>query len=203
MKIGIDINDVLRDFIGQLDYTYTRYKIGEDADVESTPVDSFDLLAHFPFAGGIDALNKFMFEEAALEIFGHADQLHDNLINRLNLFNMETVDDGVHELCIVSREAVNSIPATFFFLSKTGCRIQNIRFVTRYEEMWNNVDVLITANPLLLENKPSGKISIKIKAPYNTNVKGDYEFETLFDLMNNHRIMSDINKIEDINYETV
>lgn len=196
MKIGIDINEVLRDFIGQFDYVYSKYKIPENADVEQTPVDSFDLLKHFPFAGGIDEMNKFMYEEAALEIFGHADELYDNLINRLNLYNMEIIDDEEHELRLVSKEAVNSIPATYFFLSKTGCRISNIRFKTKYEELWNDVDVLITANPLLIENKPSNKVVIKIKSVYNQNVKCNYEFDSLFDFMDDNEILNKINNIK-------
>jgi hypothetical protein len=203
MKIGIDLNEVLRDFIGQIEYTYEKYKVPENADVEMTPVDSFDLLKHFPFEGGIDELNKFMYEEAALEIFGHADELHDNLINRLNMYNMDIVDDEEHEIILVSREAINSIPATFFFLSKTGCRLSNIKFYTRFQEMWDDIDVLITANPLLIENKPENRVAIKINAPYNKNVNGDYEFDTLLEFMNDHKILSDIGNITDVNYEEI
>lgn len=199
MIIGIDINEVLRDFIGQLDYTYDKYKIPEGADVDRTPVNSFNLLEHFPFIG-IDELNKFLYEEAALEIFGHADELHDNLINRLNIFNMDIVDDDEHEIWLVSREAINSIPATYFFLSKTGCRISKIRFYTKYENLWDNVDVLITANPLLIENKPDEKIVIKIKSVYNENINGDFEFNTLIDFMNDDEIFEEMNNIKNINY---
>lgn len=203
MKIGIDINEVIRDFIGQLEYTYNKYIEGEKIDIEENPVDSFDLLKHFPVDGNIDTLNKFMYEEAALEIFGHADELHDNTVNRLNQFHMGIVDDEEHEICLVSREAINSIPATHFFLSKTGCRVQNIKFVTKYKQMWEGLDVLVTANPLLIESKPNGKTVIKIKSTYNEHVQGDYEFETLKDFMTDIKILDDINNIKDINYEEV
>lgn len=201
MKIAIDLNEVLRDFVGQIEYTYNKYKIGPEIDIEENPVTDFNLLNHFPFTGGTDEMNKFLYEEAALEIFGHADELHDNLINRLNMYNMDTVDDGEHEICLVSREAINSIPATYFFLSKTLCKISNIKFYTKYENMWDDADILITANPLLIDNKPSGKIAIKIKSSYNENSNGDFEFETLMDFMNDHKILNDINNITDINYE--
>lgn len=202
-KIAIDLNEVLRDFVGQIEYTYNKYKIGEEVDIEKNPITEFDLLKYFPMSGGIDELNKFMYEEAALEIFGHADELYDNLINRLNMYNMDIVDDEEHEIWLISREAINSIPATHFFLSKTGCRIQNIKFVTKYEKMWDDFDILITANPLLIENKPTGKKVIKIKSSYNGNVVGDYEFDTLLDFMNDHKILENINNITDINYEKV
>lgn len=200
MVIGIDLNEVLRDFIGQVEYTYEKYKTPENG-YEVGDVDSFELIKHFPFKGGVDEMNKFIYEEAALEIFGHADELHDNLINRLNIYNMDIVDDEEHELCLVSREAINSIPATYFFLSKTGCKITNLKFHTKYIDIWKGIDVLITANPLLIENKPNGKIVVKIESCYNKDTKGDYEFETLMDFMNDHKILKNINNITDINYE--
>jgi hypothetical protein len=67
-----------------------------------------------------------------------------------------------------------------FFLSKTGCKIENIRFVTDYAKKWDGIDVLITANPKALESKPEGKISIKVNASYNKkNVSADYEIDSL------------------------
>jgi hypothetical protein len=60
---------------------------------------------------------------------------------------------------------LKSNPSTFFFLSKTGCKIENIRFVTDYAKKWDGIDVLIT-NPKALESKPEGKISIKVNASY-------------------------------------
>jgi len=88
---------------------------------------------------------------------------------------MEMKDDGEHEVELISREANKAIPSTYFFLSKTGCRADNVRFVTAYEDKWDGVDVLITANPQTLESKPSGKISVKVKASYNQDVPADYE----------------------------
>jgi hypothetical protein len=73
---------------------------------------------------------------------------------------------------------LKSNPSTFFFLSKTGCKIENIRFVTDYAKKWDGIDVLITANPKALESKPEGKISIKVNASYNKNVS-DYEIDSL------------------------
>jgi hypothetical protein len=70
----------------------------------------------------------FLYTEASLEIFGHADQLSDGLINHFNIFLGE-IKDEEHQI-EVSREVEKQ--STFFFLSKTGCKIENIRFVTDY-----------------------------------------------------------------------
>jgi hypothetical protein len=197
-KIGITLNDVLREFTAQFEYVYDKYfpKYSESGkqiqlNLRENPVTSFNLIEHFPFKN-VDEMNEFLHREAALEIFGHADQMHPNLMNQLNNFIMELNDDTEHKIEIVSREAINSIPATYFFLSKTLCRAEQIRFVTKYEDKWNGVDVLITANPRVLESKPQGKVSVKVKTTYNTDVQADYEIETVLDFIKDETLRNKI-----------
>lgn len=180
MKIGISINEVLRDFIGQFAYTYDKYIAA--TDITDKDITSFNLIDFFKF-DSVDQLNSFLYLEAPLEIFGHADQMSDGLINHFNEFLLDMEYDGEHEIELVSREVNKAIPSTLFFLSKTGCRATNIRFVKNYENEWDGVEVLITANPKALESKPSGKISVKVKTNYNTDVKADYEIDSILNFM--------------------
>ena len=114
MKIGISINEVLRDFIGQLTYTYEKY-IG-DIDISEGDVTNFNLIEFFEFED-INKLNSFLYLESPLEIFGHADQMSDGLMNHFNNFIMDMIDDEEHDVELVSREIDKSIPSTYFFLS--------------------------------------------------------------------------------------
>ena len=191
MKIAISLNEVLRDFIGQFAYTYNKYVAETDITVKD--VTSFDLMEFFKFEN-IDKFNSFLYLEAPLEIFGHADQLHDGIINRFNEFLIDIEYEGEHEIELVSREVNKAIPSTFFFLSKTGARPTNIRFVKKYEQKWNNVDVLITANPKALEAKPAGKISVKVKTNYNTDAKADYEIDSILDFFKDEELRNKILK---------
>jgi hypothetical protein len=200
MKIGISINEVLRDFIGQLTYTYNKYI--NEINIKEGEVTNFNLLEFFPFKN-IDELNKFLYLEAPLEIFGHADQISDGLMNHFNQFLMDIQDDGEHEIELLSKEANKSIPATFFFLSKTGCRIENIRFVKNATKEWDGLDVLITANPDALMNKPSGKISIKINASYNKDVKADLEIDSILDFMKDENLRNKILNTKITTYEEI
>lgn len=200
MKIGIDINEVLRDFIGQLAYTYEKY-IGE-VDIDKNPVDSFDLINHFKFKT-IDEMNKFLYLEASLEIFGHADQLHENLMNQFNMFLMDTKDEEEHEIIITSKEVAKSIPSTYFFLSKLGCRSEQINFVQNYEDIWDNVDLLITANPRALETKPNDKISIKINSSYNKESKSDFELDSILEFIKDNELRDKILNTKITTYEEI
>ncbi len=188
-RIGITLNEVLRDFIGQLAYTYEKY-IGE-FDITQEEISSFNLIEYFKF-DTIDKMNKFIYDEAALEIFGHADQLHDNIMNSFNNLIMDIEDEEEHEIEIVSREIIKSIPATFFFLSKLSCKIKNIRFVKNYEDYWDGVDVLITANPKALESKPENKVSVKINTSYNDSNSSDFTLDSILEFIKDEELRDNI-----------
>jgi hypothetical protein len=200
MKIGISLNEVLRDFIGQLTYTYNKYI--EEINIKEGDVTNFNLIEFFKFKS-IEDLNKFLYLEAPLEIFGHADQMSDGLMNHFNQFLMDTEDDGEHEIELVSKEANKSIPSTFFFLSKTGCRIDKIRFIKDSKKEWDGVDVLITANPDALNNKPSGKIGIKIKTSYNQDVKTDLELDSILEFFKDENLRNKILNTKITTYEEI
>jgi 5'(3')-deoxyribonucleotidase len=189
MKIAISINEVLRSFIPQFIYTYNKYV--SDLDIDETEVTNFELIEFFKFPD-INKLNLFLYSEAPLEIFGHADQMSDGLMNHFNNFIMDVIDDGEHSVELVSREVDKSIPATFFFLSKTNCRIPNLRFVKLNIDEWGDSDVLITANPIALEAKQSGKISVKVKTPYNESASADYEINSILDFINDSELRNRI-----------
>ena len=188
MKIGISLNEVLRSHIEQFHYVYEKYK-GE-VEFDFMDVDSFDLTKHYDFSD-ISELNDFLYRQCSLEVFGHADQMKKNIFIKLNNFIMDIEDEGEHEIYIISREFNVSIPATLFFLSKMLCKARNIHFVQEYEEKWEGMDVLITANPITLAAKPENKIAIKIKAPYNENSYGDYTVEDVEDILD----AEELNKI--------
>lgn len=190
MKIGITLNEVLRDFTGQLSYVYSKYI--EEHDIEKNPVTDWDLIKSFEFKD-THALNTFIYTEAAMEIFAHADQLHNNVVTKLNLF-ISNMNDEEHEVHLISREGDKARSATLFFLSKLGFTGDNLKFVLDTSKKWDDMDVLITANPKALDTKPEGKVSVKIKSTYNDDSEADFEYDTIIDLFNNEEEF--LNKIE-------
>lgn len=207
MKIAISINEVLRDYIGQFIYTYEKYivpdleKDGKKvSEVNIEDVTSFNLMDHFEFED-INKLNTFLYKEAPLEIFGHADLMSDGLMIHFNRFLSDIKDDEEHEIELVSREVDKSIPSTFFFLSKTACMIDKIRFVKHHEDEWGDADVLITANPTSLSSKPNGRTSIKINTSYNHNVNSDYEINSILEFINDEELRNKILNTKITTYE--
>ena len=199
-RLGIDLNEVVRNYLNQFEYVYNKYKPnGIEINIEEEPPTTYDLANYFPFSGGTTEMLKFLYEESALEVFGHAGEMRRNIMNALNTYYMELNDYSEHKMMIVSREAARSIPATYFFLSKTGCMIGDVHFVTKYANEWDEVDILVTACPRVLDCKPKDKIAIKIKAPYNLASKADYEYDTIFDFIADKKVQ---NKLLELNKPT-
>jgi hypothetical protein len=175
MKIGITLNEVLRAHREQFHYVCQKYgKAKKGLKLED--ITSFDPLQDYDFANKSE-LNHFLYKNCSLEVFGHADQVKENLFVKFNNFVMDIEDEEEHELFIVSRENNASIPATLFFLSKVLSKVRNIKFVKEYEDVWDGMDVIISANPTTIESKPEGKILIKINQPYNKHLNGDYNVD--------------------------
>jgi hypothetical protein len=206
-KIGIEINGVLRDTIGKFTQLYEKHLIDKSENDLSNPtyiidlsgntevvlldepfkyeilsdVTSLDLITHFSFPSK-DELYSFMYEEYTMELFGHApstEMLSFNILNDV-YYNLR----DKYELMIVSDEIGRSKPSSLFFLSKFGCLLEKIIFYSEVTKnyMWNDVDILLTANPDLLLNKPDNKIVIKFITEYNKHIKSEYEIMSLSDL---------------------
>lgn len=193
MKIGIALDGVVRDFMGQLEKIYDKYhpQENEDGEKEKRKITSFNLLEYFNFSGGTQELNEFLYVDSALEIFGHAGESKLNAIQHLNQLHNLIEDEG-HIPIIISKELNNSKPSTLFFLSKLSTKVNTIQFVRDYDKKWDHVDVLITSNPFTLESKPQGKISIKVINDYNKNCESDYTIIDLKEMLDDRTILEKI-----------
>ena len=202
MKIGIEINGVLRDTIGKFTQLYEKHMIEEkDSDSKTFDIDmsgnteelvsaeefeykilsdvtSLDLMEHFRF-NDENELYSFMYEDFVMQIFGHAGSTETFTFNDLNDIYIKYRDTD--ELLIVSDEIGKSKPSSLFFLSKFGCLLEKIKFYSNstLNSVWDEVDVLLTSNPNLMVNIPKDKTVVKYKTNYNKDINCDYEIETL------------------------
>lgn len=203
-RIGIEVNGVLRDTIEKFTQIYQKnlidnnqnefvgqtFKIDisgnteEITKVEShnyeilSDVSSLDLTSHFSFKNQ-DELYSFMYEDYTMELFGHAPSTELNTFNLLNEIYYDLRND--YDLTILSDEIGKSKPATLFFLSKFGCLLEKIVFYSESTKniIWDEIDILLTANPVLLLTKPVDKILIKFNTEYNKHIDSEYEINSL------------------------
>jgi hypothetical protein len=129
-------------------------------------------------------VEDFVYDKCCLEIFGYANESIDGAVQSINELELHLKMIGKeHEIIITSREAGRSVPATLFFLSKTGCMIQDIKFTMGTTDCWQFVDVMITDHPEILNSKPEGKKVIKIEKPFNQEISADYTIRSVKELV--------------------
>jgi hypothetical protein len=190
MRIGIEINGVLRNTLVKIEQTYQKFLIDKTDGIEDEdsfeykmtyPINSLTLNEHFLFPDD-DELYSFLYEEFAMEIFGHAQSSEYNTFIDLNEIYISLRDN--HDLLIVSDEIGKSKPASLFFLSKFGCQLEKVKFYSNstINSMWDEIDILLTSNPALLLEYPSDKILIKYETEYNENINTIHSIKSIKEL---------------------
>jgi hypothetical protein len=184
MRIAIDIDGVLRDTFTKIEQIYQKYFIDElelvDDDFKYeiiTPYDTPEYSNHFKFKTDEEYLS-FMYEEFAMEIFGHSPSTEMSTFYDLNDLIVKYKDNV--KFLLISKQVSKTKPATLFFVSKFGCEIEKIVFYNQLtkDDVWNEFDVLITANPDLLLQKDN-KTLIKYETSYNLKIESDITISDL------------------------
>lgn len=190
MRIGVEINGVLRDTLKKIQQEYEKWYIDNPFKEETefkyeviSDLTTLNIREHLSFPTDDDVYD-FLYKEHTMEIFGHSGSVEMSSTNDLNDFYLDVRDS--HDILIVSDEIGKSKPASLFFLSKFGCLVENYKFYSEItiNSMWNSIDILLTANPNLLLNHPTNKQVIKFNTTYNSSVKVDYEISSMKELKN-------------------
>jgi hypothetical protein len=189
MKIGIEINGVLRDTISKFKSVYDKFLIQPNDGIEEDekqfeysivePIDSLDLFNHFIFPSK-EEMFSFMFEDCPMEIFGHSPSSEMMTFPDLNEIYIKHRDKI--EFTIISDEISKSKPATLFFLSKFSCQFERIVFYNEItkNQILNDFDLIVTSNPDILINY-NNKV-IKYKTLYNEKINSSKTIEKIKEL---------------------
>lgn len=194
MKIAIDLNDVIRGFSKNFEKYYCKdRKLPENDDIV---FHTNNMREMFDFSDD-EEYQRFLYEDYPLEIFGLCPTVTKNLAADFNNWLINVVenldiDDDIEFIIVSPMEYGVSIQSTFFFLSKIGCRLREVFLPKDSSKIWDKCDVLITANPKLLDNKPEDKKTVKIEMPYNKDNIADFTFESMADFI------SDENNIKEL-----
>ena len=192
MKICFTLDDVIRAKTQQTGKMYQKY-INPEIKLEEMDLENQTLSEALGF-DSITEYRKFLYEDYAFEIFAEAPVVERMLDKKLNLWHIDVshrdFTKPVEVMLANPREFNASIGFTYFFLSQIGTRIREVFFPLDYVEIWNKCDVLVTADPYLLEAKPDDKIAIKIETDYNKNSESDYTYSSLSAFLDDKEIFA-------------
>ena len=185
MRIGIELNGVLRDTLKKIQQEYEKWYVentlNEDEEFQYEVISdltSLNISDHLKFKDK-DELYDFLYKEHTMEIFGHAGSVEISGMMDFNEFYLDMRDN--HDILIVSDEIGKSKPASLFFISKFGCLVESVKFYSEstINSLWDSVDILLTANPKLLLNHPENKTVIKFDSVYNSDIKTEHSISSI------------------------
>lgn len=181
MKIAIDLNDVVRDYSKNF-AKYFHENYDHSFDFNDFEIWTNDMKVLFPFKSD-ESYERFVYQDYSYELFSCCPTTYPSLTADFNHWidndvkNVDT-DDKIELMIVSTMEYGLSIPSTYVFLGKLGIKVREIYLPSDSSEIWNRCDVLVTANPKMLDSKPEGKITVKIDAEYNSESEGDFEFKS-------------------------
>ena len=192
MKIAITLDDVIRNKSKQILKIYQKY-VNPDFDVDAVELTTNNFQEILGFETKQE-YQKFLYEDYVFEIFAEAEAVEKMLDKKLNLWLLslgdEEVDEPIEVILTNPFEFNASIGFTHFFLSKMATRVRETFFPLDSSTTWDRCDVLITAEPKLIKEKPEGKVVIKIETDYNKDLDADYTYKSLSDFIEDGEIIS-------------
>lgn len=198
MKICFTLDDVIRAKTVQIGKIYKR-NINGDIDLDALDFSTNDYQEIFSFKTKAD-WQKFLYSDYAYEIFGEAPVTTKGVDKEFNLWliGLQDIDEEIEVSLANPFEFNASIGFTCFFLSKIASRVRELYFPVDSSEIWDKCDVLVTADPKLIEEKPEGKICVKINMPYNKDLEADYSFDSLSDALKENNMLKKL--IDNVEY---
>ena len=201
MKIGIELNNIVRDLNKQI-IKYYKKDINQSFDDKNVNYNVTNIIDSIDFKSK-KAKFEYMYVDYPYEIFGCATTTHRNLAVTINnwLISLGNKEDDKYDVKLFSlKEEALSIQSTYYFLSKIGCRVREMFFPKDGVEMWNKCDVIITLNERIIDNKPEGKVVVLINKDDNKNLQGkvDLHYDSLFDLISDTEFINKVKQIEGV-----
>ena len=171
MRIGIDCDGVLRDFISDLKVKIKKTH-PEHADKILTP-ETWNWEDWLPFWTE-DETEKFVFEDHYVELFGPEANVIPSSLEDWGKLKTWAKETG-HTLCLVSAQRDNCKDITREFLDKNGFDFDEYHFT---HDKWSiDVDVLVDDSPSKLkkfkDRSVANGLPICMKRTWNTELHSE------------------------------
>lgn len=189
MEIFISIDGVLRNTIQKFDYHYFDYYLNSELEEgqenfeygREGNVQNDNLLEYYKFQSK-EEFENFLFIDFPIEIFGHAIQSYQGVINDLNNLMYENKN---HNFTLVGLDELGKAkPASLFFLSRHGCLSSNIKFISSEDikKEWKKCDLWITDNKKIIDGCPRNKRVVKFNTQYNEYFTNELQIDKLVEI---------------------
>lgn len=197
--IGIELNHVVRNINKQI---LRYYQKGVDPSLDIDDLDDrTDVFEKYAKFDSKMAKYNFTYIDYPYELFGCAPTMEKGLSAKITMWLSEITnieDDEVRVIFYSMNEEELTIQSTYFFLSKIGTRVRKVIFPRKVSEVWDECDVVVTANPALFEDDSDNKGKIVL---INRDFNEKYKEKAFLNYDNLSEIIDDNDFFKKIGFE--
>ena len=201
IRIGIELNNVIRNVNKQI-LKYYQKDIKPELDIDD--IDEKDNPFKYCAFNSPTEKSEFIYIDYPYEIFGCAKTMSKELPTLMNNWLSELTnyeEDDVEISFFSLNEESLTIQSSYFFLSKIGTRVRKIVFPREVSDLWDNYDVIITANPEVLNyfDKFGDGYTyiIRIANKVNEGCKSDKIYGSLDDVIRDKGLLKELQEFVD------
>lgn len=188
-KIGIDLNNLLRDYnrkfveeydkefgtFHNLDKRHTRRWLDNIDPQHCKKVVPFESNARYFEFSDVDYPQELCAFAGKKSRF-----VSGELTNWMNNYVIEHGAGNVEIVIISTGELDNAAMASMFFITK-GIKVRHV-LIHGKKRVWEECDAIVTANPKLIKARPAGKKVVKIDRKFNKNTYCDAHYHNLHEM---------------------
>lgn len=196
IRIGIELNNVIRNVNKQI-LKYYQKDIKPELDIDE--IDEKDNPFKYCTFNTPTEKSEFIYIDYPYEIFGCAKTMSKELPTLMNNWLSELTnyeDDDVEISFFSLNEESLTIQSSYFFLSKIGTRVRKIVFPKEVSGLWDEYDVIITANPEVLnyfdKYGDDSAYIIRIANNMNEGCKSDKIYGSLDDVIKDKELLGEL-----------
>ena len=115
--------------------------------------------------------NAFQIQKVGKPLRGAIEKLK----NIIAVFEEDNIEINI----VTLQSTEGAIVATEQWIRKQGLKDIEVKFVTSWEDKWNYADILIDDSIDVLKAKPENKVAIKVAYPWNKDVNGFVNVDTV------------------------
>ena len=110
------------------------------------------------------------------------------------LSDIENIEDEDIRIVFYSLdEEALTIQSTYFFLSKIGTRVRKVFFPKSIQEIWEDCDLVITANKDVVEYANDNSLkAVLIKRKLNEGCKAELSYDNLSDVIDDEEFFNKV-----------
>jgi 5'(3')-deoxyribonucleotidase len=188
--LGIDLDGVLNNFTESYNIVYKKY-FPEYPVIPYEKINDWNYFTKYNY-DGYDPYKWFNEHKAEAWLISTP---YKGAIETMKNVYKYTQNNGIILRIVTSQPSEESKKEAVKWLTKHEIKYDDISFVWRSKDKWNNADVMVDDSPKVLESKPDDKISIKVMFDYNEDVYADFEISS-FNILDADLIETSFEKLK-------